>query len=74
METTGDAARGIKREMKRAEDHKYNPDWASAPVDTDALLATLAGAISTTTLDTVIQSAPPLRAALVLGSPDFMHH
>ena len=74
MDNTGDGARGIKREMKKAADGKYNPDWASAPVDTDALLATVAGSISPATLATINQSEPSLRAALVLGSPDFMHH
>lgn len=74
MDTTGDGARGIKREMKKAEDGKYNPDWASPPVDTDALLFTVAGSISPATLATINQSEPRLRAALVLGSPDFMHH
>jgi hypothetical protein len=74
MDTTGDGARGIKREMKKAEDGKYNPDWASPPVDTDALLATVAGSISPATLATINESEPRLRAALVLGSPDFMHH
>ena len=74
MDTTGDAARGIRREMKKGEGGNYNPDWASAPVDTDALLITLAGAISPATLATVNQSEPSLRAALVLGSPDFMYH
>lgn len=74
MDSSDDGARGIKREMKKAGDGKYNPDWATAPVDTDALLATLSGSISPATLTTVNQSEPQLRAALVLGSPDFMRH
>ena len=47
---------------------------ASPPVDAEALLATLGGAISPKTRDTVMQSEPGLRSALILGSPDFMRH
>ncbi|MET0857267.1 MAG: hypothetical protein ABWY27_11000, partial [Telluria sp.] len=36
------------------------------------LQATLGGAISGRTLATVASSAAPLRAAMLLGSPDFM--
>jgi uncharacterized protein (DUF1800 family) len=41
------------------------------PADTDALIATLGG-ISDSTKTVVADAAPELRAALVLGSPDFM--
>lgn len=44
------------------------------PVDATLLLATLGSSISAKTRAAVEQSAPALRAALVLGSPDFMHH
>jgi len=74
LESTDDGTRTIKREMTREGEGKFHPDWASPPVDSDALLSTVAGAISPTTLTTVRQSEPRLRAALVLGSPDFMHY
>lgn len=45
-----------------------------AQPDATALLAALGPAISSRTRAVVAQSEPGLRAALVLGSPDFMHH
>jgi uncharacterized protein (DUF1800 family) len=45
---------------------------AVAPVDAAQLQATLAGSLSKRTLTTVAASAEPLRAAMLLGSPDFM--
>lgn len=74
MSATDEGEGGMKREMKMTDERKYNPDWATAPLDADALLATVAPAISSTTLSTINQSEPRLRAALVLGSPDFMRH
>jgi uncharacterized protein (DUF1800 family) len=53
---------------------RFDPAWASAPLQSPALLATLGPAISTRTREVVAQSNPALRAALVLGSPDFMRH
>lgn len=47
---------------------------APAPPDASALLAALGPAISGRTRAVVAQSEPGLQAALVLGSPDFMHH
>ena len=51
-------------------------DGASSmlPVDVDGLLATLGQAISAKTRAVVAQAEPALRAALVVGSPDFMRH
>ena len=49
-------------------------DVTTPPVDAAALLGTLPGALSSDTLTVVNQSAPRLRAALILGSPDFMHY
>jgi len=46
----------------------------TAPLDADVLLSTLGGSISARTRAKVLQSPPALRAALVLGSPDFMRH
>jgi uncharacterized protein (DUF1800 family) len=45
-----------------------------APVDPARLQATLAGALSPATLDTVARHPDNLRAAMLLGSPDFMQH
>jgi uncharacterized protein (DUF1800 family) len=53
---------------------KFNPAWATAPVDVDALLALLGESVSPKTRVAVAQADPALQAALVLGSPDFMHH
>ena len=64
----------LARPMATNDDGKYNPDWASPPVDSDALLATTAPGISLATRATIDQSEPRLRAALILGSPDFMRH
>ncbi len=44
------------------------------PVEVDGLLATLGASISSRTRTTVAAAEPPLRAALVIGSPDFMRH
>ena len=51
-----------------------NAKGGSPPVDAQALLATLGSSISNKTRDTVLHSDPGLRAAMILGSPDFMHH
>jgi hypothetical protein len=45
---------------------------APVPVDAAALQAALAGALSPVTLDTVARHPDNLRAAMLLGSPDFM--
>jgi uncharacterized protein (DUF1800 family) len=42
------------------------------PLDPATLQATLAGTLSRTTLDTVARNPDDLRAAMLLGSPDFM--
>ncbi|ALK98727.1 hypothetical protein AB595_02540 [Massilia sp. WF1] len=44
----------------------------SVPLDPALLQATLAGAVSPRTLDTVARQPENLRAAMLLGSPDFM--
>jgi len=43
------------------------------PIDAGALQATLGPALSESTRAAVAASAPPLRAAMILGGPDFMH-
>lgn len=55
------------------------PDSDSAPgairpLDADSLLVTLGASVSRKTSQTVASSPPALRAALLLGSPDFMRH
>ncbi|WLI88210.1 DUF1800 domain-containing protein [Massilia sp. R2A-15] len=47
---------------------------AAPELDATQLQATLGGAISSRTLSTVAGNAEPLRAAMLLGSPDFMQH
>jgi uncharacterized protein (DUF1800 family) len=47
---------------------------ASAPLDPARLQATLAGTLSRATLDIVARNPDNLRAAMLLGSPDFMQH
>jgi hypothetical protein len=48
------------------------PSAPPVPVDPARLQATLAGALSPATLDTVARHPDNLRAAMLLGSPDFM--
>jgi hypothetical protein len=49
-----------------------SPAKPAVPVDPSALQATLAGTLSPATLDTVARHPDNLRAAMLLGSPDFM--
>jgi uncharacterized protein (DUF1800 family) len=46
----------------------------AAALDPAALQATLAGSVSRRTLDIVVKNPDNLRAAMLLGSPDFMQH
>jgi hypothetical protein len=43
-------------------------------VDASRLADTLDGSISARTLGTMANNPPELRAAMLLGSPDFMQH
>jgi uncharacterized protein (DUF1800 family) len=43
-------------------------------LDAATLQATLAGSVSRRTRDMIGEAPPPLRAAMLLGSPDFMQH
>jgi uncharacterized protein (DUF1800 family) len=47
---------------------------AQRPIDAARLQATLDGSISPRTLDALAHNPPELRAAMLLGSPDFMQH
>lgn len=48
--------------------------WMVPPVDAAQLETTLGTSVSTRTRDAVATAQPALRAALLLGSPDFMRH
>jgi len=48
------------------------PDTVPVPIDADMLQATLGPALSSSTRAEVAAAARPLRAALILGGPDFM--
>jgi uncharacterized protein (DUF1800 family) len=51
-----------------------SPSKSNAPIDSDALVSTLGNQISEQTRTRIAIAKPPaLRAALALGSPDFMH-
>jgi hypothetical protein len=50
------------------------PAAPPVPLDPAVLQATLTGALSPRTLDTVARNPDNLRAAMLLGSPDFMQH
>jgi hypothetical protein len=50
------------------------PPVPPVPLDPARLQATLAGTLSRTTLDIVARNPDNLRAAMLLGSPDFMQH
>ena len=64
----------LKRPVDGPFNARFNAAWTTPPVDAAALLAALGTGISARTRDAVSQSEPALRAALVLGSPDFMRH
>ena len=64
--------KAMERQADRAVNRDQPVEGSTAPVDVGALLATLGPAISVKTRAAVADTAPALRAALVLGSPDFM--
>ena len=68
-------AQGLKameRQADKAVARDQPVEGATPPVNAGALLATLGPAISDKTRAAVAAASPALRAALVLGSPDFM--
>ena len=71
-----DAPAMSKGQLERAAEpeRKESNRWAVAPVDSVQLMTTLGPSISPRTRTAVTESAVPLRAALLLGSPDFMRH
>jgi uncharacterized protein (DUF1800 family) len=60
------------RPLERSAEPDPNSRWTTAPVDASALEATLGTQLSARTRQTVAGAQPALRAALILGSPDFM--
>ena len=68
-------AQGLKameRQADKAVAREQPVEGSTPPVDAGVLLATLGPAISGRTRTAVADAQPALRAALVLGSPDFM--
>lgn len=47
---------------------------SATPVDAERLMTTLGNTMSPKTRETITNNPPALRAALLLGSPDFMRH
>ena len=64
----------LKRPVDTPANTPFNPAWATEPVNAAAVLGLLGSSISARTREAVAQAEPGLRAALVLGSPDFMRH
>ena len=64
-----EADRGIAGNAGNADSDDSTP-----PIAAETLLASLGPALSRRTRDAVAQADPGLRAALMLGSPDFMRH
>jgi uncharacterized protein (DUF1800 family) len=68
----GNGVKAMERQADRAMNANQPVEGSTPPVDAATLLATLGPAISDKTRRAVENSSPNLRAALVLGSPDFM--
>ncbi len=64
--------KAMERQTDRAMARDQAVEGSTPPVDVEALLATLGPAITHRTRGAVAVAQPALRAALVLGSPDFM--
>ena len=64
--------KAMERQADRAMKSDQAVDGATPEVEVNTLLATLGPQISDKTRATIASSRPALRAALVLGSPDFM--
>ena len=64
--------KAMERQTDKAMARDEAGEGSTPPVDATTLLATLGPAISDKTRAAVAGSPPALRAALVLGSPDFM--
>jgi uncharacterized protein (DUF1800 family) len=64
--------KALERQADKAMASHEPVEGSTPPVDAAALLATLGPAIGAQTRSAIAASPPALRAALVLGSPDFM--
>jgi len=64
--------KAMERQAEKALARDQPVEGSTPPVDASALLETLGPAISDRTRAAVAAASPALRAALVLGSPDFM--
>ena len=64
--------KAMERQVDKAIARDLPVEGSTPPVDAGGLLATLGPAISDRTRAAVATASPALRAALVLGSPDFM--
>jgi uncharacterized protein (DUF1800 family) len=53
---------------------EFGPDDRPPPPDADTLQATLGNPFSPQTAKAIAEAHPPLRPALMLGSPEFMRH
>ena len=67
-------ARGAGRLPLGGEVAERRASAGGQPLSADALLDELGSGISTKTRAVVVTSEAPLRAGLVLGSPDFMFY
>ena len=67
-----DGLKAMERQNDRAMNGSQPLEGTTPPVDAATLLATLGPAITDRTRRAVESAQPDLRAALVLGSPDFM--
>ena len=70
--TPANGMKALERQTDRAMRGNQPVEGSTPPVDATALLATLGPTISDKTRAAVANAQPALRAALVLGSPDFM--
>jgi uncharacterized protein (DUF1800 family) len=68
----GNGLKAMERQADRALAGNQPVEGSTPPVDAATLLATLGPTISDKTRAAVTNASPALRAALVLGSPDFM--
>ena len=68
----GNGEHAMVREAEMAQQDGGSVAGSTQPVEVNALYATLGPAIGEKTRSAVARSEPALRAALVLGSPDFM--
>jgi uncharacterized protein (DUF1800 family) len=68
----GNGLKAMERQADRALAGNQPVEGSTPPVDAATLLATLGPTISDKTRAAVTNAPPALRAALVLGSPDFM--